>query len=273
MGQRRQYVVRGSEPAEDFAFVADSEEDLREWLDNPYVVGPVPRIRDSIIEGLRERGEASYNSDNAQDDYELSDSEFDELVEIQFDIYARTIEVTDAEEVLYALHEINLHRARVGQRPLEPIAAGWGPDDVIAEAKRLRTPNPKGYGPVRPSTVPTWVRPPAAAKAIAERALADRANLPKSKRGGLERKEAKREGITSGVERAESIARGDLQPAEDVNAFFQRFKGTHASSQHKAWKDSKVQQAWDLWGGDPMWRAAQDALRRRSNGLKRRLMR
>lgn len=85
-----------------------------------------------------------------------------------------------------------------------------------------------------------------------------------SKRGGLDADEARAQGVTSGVLRAESIAKGQWQPAEDVNAFFQRFKGTYQGAQDKPWDDSKVQQAWDLWGGDAMWRAAQKALREKN---------
>jgi len=126
--------------------------------------------------------------------------------------------------------------------------------------------NPR-YGPARAGRIPTWVKPPAAAKKIAKAALARQKDLPKSKRGGLTNSEAGAQGITSGVERAKSIARGDLQPAEDIVAFFNRFKGIHAdaTSMGKAWEDSKVQQAWDLWGGNPMWDVAVEAISRETN--------
>lgn len=38
---------------------------------------------------------------------------------------------------------INKHRARLGQRPLDPAAAGWQPEDVAAEARRIRALNPR----------------------------------------------------------------------------------------------------------------------------------
>jgi hypothetical protein len=104
--------------------------------------------------------------------------------------------------------------------------------------------------------------PPLAARAIAAQALERRAKLPPSRRGGWGRAKAKAAGITSGVERAESIARGELQPAEDLVAFFARFRGTFEDSQHRRWEDSRVQQSWDLWGGEPMWYAAAEALGR-----------
>lgn len=121
-------------------------------------------------------------------------------------------------------------------------------------------------GPVRKGRVDvTWIRPPAPAKMIAKLALKERAKLPKSRRGGLDKAEAREAGVTSGVERAESIAAGELQPAEDVLAFFNRFAGTHATalSSGKNWGHSKVQQAWDLWGGDPMYEAASKAIRKK----------
>jgi len=106
----------------------------------------------------------------------------------------------------------------------------------------------------------TWVAPPKAAKVIAREALQRQKQLPKSRRGGLSRAEAGAAGITSGRARAESIARGELQPAEDIWAFFSRFRGTFLGAADKAWEQSKVQQAWDLWGGEPMWEAAAKAL-------------
>lgn len=119
-----------------------------------------------------------------------------------------------------------------------------------------------GYGPVRRGRVNvTWVKPPVAASSITEVALGRRAKLPPSRRGGLSKSAARRAGITSGVERAESISRGDLQPAEDVVAFFRRFRSTYEDSLDKPWERSKVQQAWDLWGGQPMWDSAEKALR------------
>lgn len=123
--------------------------------------------------------------------------------------------------------------------------------------------NPKGYGPVRPTrTEVTWVRPSPEARKVARAYLRRVEKLPPSRRGALTKKEASKQGITSGVERAESIARGDMQPAEDLRDFFNRFKGTYrnAIEADKPWERSKVQQAWDAWGGTPMWRDAMKAL-------------
>lgn len=121
----------------------------------------------------------------------------------------------------------------------------------------------KGYGPVRKSRGKvTWVAPPKAAMKIARDSLKRQEKIAPSKRGGLTKSEAGRAGITSGIERAKSIARGDLQPAEDIRDFFNRFKGTYQDAilKGKSWENSKVQQAWDIWGGTPMWKAALKAL-------------
>jgi hypothetical protein len=121
-------------------------------------------------------------------------------------------------------------------------------------------------GPVRPGrTNVTWIKLPKAAQVVAARALARQEGLPKSKRGGLSRSAAGKQGITSGRERAASIARGELQPAEDLRDFFNRFRSTFERSADKAWEDSKIQQAWDLWGGEPAREAVQRKLANRSN--------
>lgn len=36
-----------------------------------------------------------------------------------------------------ALEHINKHRARFGQRPLDPVTAGWLDSDIVIEAERL----------------------------------------------------------------------------------------------------------------------------------------
>ena len=131
--------------------------------------------------------------------------------------------------------------------------------------------NPR-HGPVRRGRIPTaWVSPPVAAQRIAKKALKERGTLRPARRGGLGKGSALALGITSGVERAKSIARGDLQPAEDIRDFFNRFKGTYQDAvlQGKAWEDSKVQQAWDLWGGSPMWKTAQRALEKTTPKTKK----
>lgn len=128
---------------------------------------------------------------------------------------------------------------------------------------RSRARNAKKRGPVRPGRKKTtWVAPSKGAVAAAQGYLDRSAELPASRRGALTPAEAKKQGITSGVERARSIAAGELQPAEDIRAFFARFRGTYlrALESDRPWERSKVQQAWDAWGGTPMWRDASRAL-------------
>lgn len=49
-----------------------------------------------------------------------------------------------ANEVQQALERINEHRRQIGQRPLDPAAAGWSDEDVLLEAERIvRLPNPR----------------------------------------------------------------------------------------------------------------------------------
>lgn len=98
------------------------------------------------------------------------------------------------------------------------------------------------------------VRPPVAAQRVARKALDRRAKLPKSKRGGLSSKEAKAQGITSGVEQARKIAAGKDVDILQVRRFFSRFRSTYnkAKRSGKDWEDSKMLQSWDLWGGEPM---------------------
>lgn len=101
------------------------------------------------------------------------------------------------------------------------------------------------------------ITPPRAAQHVAARALAVRRLLPPSRRGGLSTAQAHEQGIGSGVQRAVDIAAGRRVDAARVRRFFSRFQGTvaKARAQGKTIHDSKAIMAWDLWGGDPMWRA------------------
>lgn len=107
------------------------------------------------------------------------------------------------------------------------------------------------------------VTPPAEARRVARRALERQKEIPKSKRGGLTKKEASAQGITSGVEQAKRIASGDEVDATQVYRFFQRFRSTYQRAKRKRlkWEDSKILQAWDLWGGEPMRKFVGSAMR------------
>jgi hypothetical protein len=98
------------------------------------------------------------------------------------------------------------------------------------------------------------VTPPKAAQRIAARALAIREALPKSRRGGIDKAEAARQGIRSGVEQAKSIAAGHVMDAMPIYRFFSRFtsKVAAARAEGKTAETSRAILAWDLWGGDPM---------------------
>lgn len=88
------------------------------------------------------------------------------------------------------------------------------------------------------------------ARAAARKALRSRRKLPKSRKFGLDKKQAKKLGINSGVERARQIIRSKSLSEEDarrVAAFYQRFKGC---------RTPKCEGAIDLWGGREFGRRA-----------------
>lgn len=106
--------------------------------------------------------------------------------------------------------------------------------------------------------------PPAESKRIAAEALAVRASLPKSKRGGLTTQEAGRQGVGSGVARARDIIAGKSLDARQVKRFYDRF-GPRIEAAKKAGKTmatSKVLQDDGFWGGEPAKKAAEAAIRK-----------
>ena len=109
-----------------------------------------------------------------------------------------------------------------------------------------------------------YIYPNEAARKVARRALDRRKELPKSKRGGLDAMEAHEEGIGSGVLRARDIAAGKRINAYQVKAFFDRHRSnyTKARADKKKWEDSKAWQAWDLWGGEPLRKQVEAAVRK-----------
>jgi len=104
------------------------------------------------------------------------------------------------------------------------------------------------------------VTPPPAARKAAKRALEARSSAPKSKRGGLDTKQAGAQG--SGVARARDIAAGKDVDAKQVKAFFDRHEGNYKKAVAKGTPlaESKAKQAWGLWGGSSMRRAAESAV-------------
>ena len=88
------------------------------------------------------------------------------------------------------------------------------------------------------------------AKRKAADALEKRANLPNSKKFGLNVYEARKLGIASGVGRANQLINNKNIGCEDakrVAAFYQRFKNRSSP---------KVEGALDLWGGRSFGRKA-----------------
>lgn len=91
-----------------------------------------------------------------------------------------------------------------------------------------------------------------AAVEAAKLILARRRIIPRSRRGGT----------ASGVARAQSIARGELQPASEIYDWFERHRRhiERAEREGKRLEQSKALQAAMLWGSWPMYHAARRAL-------------
>lgn len=126
------------------------------------------------------------------------------------------------------------------------------PEPDWSEVERLFRPNPS-------------MLPPARARERAARALELRKQLPKSKRAGLTRAEAKAQGVTSGIEQARKIAKGQRVDAGQVARFFGRFRGDYEKAKaagKTAAKDGRIMLAWELWGGEPMRKAVSTKLER-----------
>lgn len=118
-----------------------------------------------------------------------------------------------------------------------------------------------------------YIYPNAQARKVARRALDRRKLIPRSKRGGLDARQAHEEGVGSGVMRARDIAAGKRVNAYQVKAFFDRHRGNYvkAKADREKWEDSKAWQAWDLWGGEPLRKQVESAVakdKRSSNPSK-----
>lgn len=111
-----------------------------------------------------------------------------------------------------------------------------------------------------------------AAKKFARWGLEARRAAPKSRKGGLSTREAGEQGIGSGVARARDIIAGKNVDAAQVKAYFDRHEGYYKKALTRA-KRSKLPlraaaegepaiQGWWLWGGDPMRKLAERAVKR-----------
>jgi len=84
---------------------------------------------------------------------------------------------------------------------------------------------------------------PKYAKNLAKKALEERKELPKSKKFGLDKKQASKLKINSGVERAKQLINNKYIKGEDAKSlarFYSRFKNA---------KTKKEVGALNLWGG------------------------
>lgn len=119
-------------------------------------------------------------------------------------------------------------------------------------------------------TSPVYFYPPVKGRRIAAEALAVRASLPRSKRGGLSTKEAGAAGVGSGVARARDIISGKRIDARQVARFYDRFgpRIREAKRAGLTMRDSKVLQADGLWGGEATEKAARAALEVARRGLR-----
>lgn len=97
---------------------------------------------------------------------------------------------------------------------------------------------------------------PTYAKREARKALEERRKLPESRKFGLDKKEAEKLGINSGVERAKQLIRSDSLPIEDVKAvarFYQRFRNCRTKNCEYSIK---------LWGGRRFGRLCVDFVKK-----------
>lgn len=93
--------------------------------------------------------------------------------------------------------------------------------------------------------------PPAAVREAARRGLELRRITG---RGGLDREQARRQGVSSGVARAEQLAAGEaltLAELKRMKAFFARHDGERERNARLANERSPASVAWLLWGGNP----------------------
>ena len=106
------------------------------------------------------------------------------------------------------------------------------------------------------------ITPPEAARKAARRGLEARSRASASRKGGLSASEAAAQGITSGVNQAKRIAAGRTMNATQVHAFFSRHRGNYLKAVERGipLEQSKIKQAWLLWGGEPMRRAVAKAV-------------
>ena len=105
---------------------------------------------------------------------------------------------------------------------------------------------------------------PQAVRAAAKRGLEAR---KKHGRGGLDTRQAKKEGVGSGVQRASNLIQGTVTYAtvKRMLAFFNRHK---AFKEHHSDPTSAAKISWDLWGGTPGYNWAKRIVRQEEDVKK-----
>lgn len=121
------------------------------------------------------------------------------------------------------------------------------------------------HGLQLPLPNPVWVRPNAGAQRFASQGLEARRQAVPSKRCCT----------PSGLARARAIIRGDRQNAVTVRNWFRRHEGYYEAavkrakregiSLRRAAPDEPAIQAWWIWGGDPMRKLSESAVRGHSS--------
>jgi len=107
-------------------------------------------------------------------------------------------------------------------------------------------------------------KPTESTASAAKRGLELRRKQPKSGKAGLSAKQAKSEGIGSGVQRASNMAnRNNLSPGtwKRVKAYHDRHKGNRKLDPGKSPREDKGYVASQLWGGDAGYSQAKKIVR------------
>lgn len=116
------------------------------------------------------------------------------------------------------------------------------------------------------SSVSQSYKPPQAVRSAAARGLELRR---KHKRGGLTAKEASKEGIGSGVQRAVNLKNGSSISYETIKRMV-NFFNRHSAYKHKHREEptGPARISWLLWGGDAGRRWAESIVRRHERAKK-----
>lgn len=96
--------------------------------------------------------------------------------------------------------------------------------------------------------------PPKDVRDAAKKGLEWRQKASKTNKGGMTNKQASEEKIGSGVQRAVNLSNGDkisLETIKRMKAFFDRHESNKDVEEGKEPWEDRGRIAWELWGGDP----------------------